>query len=400
MQVSGHVRRRDWILIGSLVVAVSAGWVAVYFLLLRGGAGTADVQANAASAAQPAVVQPAAAEPAPQQSSQAVATQAAVVEAPAASRPVDVSSRDARLLEALQQAQQLKEQGRPQDALNQLQHALQEPGSADGAAGGDVSVNDLLGLLAGAQGGSGQAGSGQTGAGSGDDTAALLGAALQMLQGTSSDVSAFMEDLERDMGIRPKGGERQWGGEGGERPRDRSEPAPRPQADVIARVYNQPIDRSQVESGLPRGPSPESRARLTQMILDPLLEMYCKQMGIEVVPADLSAYQQAMRRQGRGGSLDPATPDGQVNRQIAERMIRTWKLSRSLYEFYGGTVILTSTSRLEPVGAYEAFLKEQRAKGAFQIDDAAYREAFWGYFQQDFGDAAVPGRQVDFTRPW
>ena len=83
---------------------------------------------------------------------------------------------------------------------------------------------------------------------------------------------------------------------------------------------------------------------------------------------------------------------------VCERMVLTWKLSKALYEQYGGGVIWQQFNPLEPVGAYLAFLKEHEKKGSFEILDADYKDRFWSYFTRDYGYKFI--EDVDYSTPW
>lgn len=69
----------------------------------------------------------------------------------------------------------------------------------------------------------------------------------------------------------------------------------------------------------------------------------------------------------------------QMNRQMAEEFVESWKINQALYKKYGGRVVFQQAG-FEPWDAYRVFLKEQEKKGAFQIIDKQYETEFWGYF--------------------
>lgn len=63
-------------------------------------------------------------------------------------------------------------------------------------------------------------------------------------------------------------------------------------------------------------------------------------------------------------------------------------------------MIAGPAGRLEPVGAYREFLREQHQKAAFRIADPRYEERFWAYYEQDFGSRVVRPDKVDFSKVW
>ncbi len=64
-------------------------------------------------------------------------------------------------------------------------------------------------------------------------------------------------------------------------------------------------------------------------------------------------------------------------RTIAEAAVIQWKVSKALYQQYGGTVIFQQSNPFEPVGAYGKFLKAQEQAKAFEIFDPKMRQVFW-----------------------
>ena len=71
-----------------------------------------------------------------------------------------------------------------------------------------------------------------------------------------------------------------------------------------------------------------------------------------------------------------------MKRQIAQEVVRMWKINKALYEKYGGRVIFQQAG-VEPLDAYRDFLKEEEKKESFQILDKQYEADFWRYFTND-----------------
>ena len=95
---------------------------------------------------------------------------------------------------------------------------------------------------------------------------------------------------------------------------------------------------------------------------------------------------------------------GDPTRDGARVWIRAWKLNRALYQRYGGKVIWQQAG-LEPLDAYQAWLKENEHNGAFAILDPDLKERFWRYFT--IGHVNVgpeflkeTGLKDPFEKPW
>jgi hypothetical protein len=71
-----------------------------------------------------------------------------------------------------------------------------------------------------------------------------------------------------------------------------------------------------------------------------------------------------------------------IKRKSARMFVKRWKVNKALFAKYGGRVIFQQAGP-EPLDAYRDFLKEQEKKGAFQILDEKYKNAFWRYFTDD-----------------
>lgn len=72
----------------------------------------------------------------------------------------------------------------------------------------------------------------------------------------------------------------------------------------------------------------------------------------------------------------------EAERNVAQQVILSWKINKSLYDRYGGRVIFQQAGP-EPVDAYRDFLREYEKKGSFQIMDDTLKEQFWDYFVND-----------------
>ena len=233
----------------------------------------------------------AAPQPAAPQAVVAPATQATRPTAAVARRPVlvqpaapvaptsqpQVDPREAALLEALQRSEELKNQGKPREALAELQRALQQGSSAASQPGDQDPQAQLRDLL-------GKAGSSSQPA----DNEALLNAALQALGGSVGQTVDFVDDLDAEMSGRRKP----------PKPQEKPKAGPPAPAEIVAYVYGEPVTRSEIGGGA--APSEVAIIKLNQRILEPLLETYGKNQGIKAAPGEVAVYQQRVNRKPPG----------------------------------------------------------------------------------------------------
>lgn len=171
-------------------------------------------------------------------------------------------------------------------------------------------------------------------------------------------------------------------------------------------------------------------SRIGSAIVRPLLEQYVKDYNIEVTDAEIQAFVSKLRetltkqemkweeqraqlvKDMQSANLTKAEKDKMTSRletierilesqkeqeqrrkedeakhqkiqeDIAKVSIRAWKVNRALFDKYGGRVIFQQAGP-EPLDAYREFLKEQEAKGSFQIMDENLTPLFWNYFTND-----------------
>lgn len=82
-----------------------------------------------------------------------------------------------------------------------------------------------------------------------------------------------------------------------------------------------------------------------------------------------------------------------------KNFVKTYKLSKYLYETYGGTVIFQQGNPQEPVGAYRKILEEYVAQGHLEIYAVKYKKAFWQTYLREYS-IAIPHDKVDYSKPW
>lgn len=176
-------------------------------------------------------------------------------------------------------------------------------------------------------------------------------------------------------------------------------------AQPLARVLRENISSRQIEIGSQelrearrqyKGAEYEKWVReykadnLVSLILNPLLREYARAHAISASVAEINAMSRAVfGKQIARGAI----------RTLAEDAVIQWKVSKALYQQYGGTVIFQQSNPFEPVGAYQKFLEEQEQKKAFEIFNPELRQAFWCYLTCE-QSMIVPPDKVNYDLPW
>jgi hypothetical protein len=146
---------------------------------------------------------------------------------------------------------------------------------------------------------------------------------------------------------------------------------------------------------------------LRYRILQPLVDRYAAEKGIEATAAETEAYVRHMmafmKEQGVAEGED-SPEDAAARREIGAAFIRQWKINKALHEQYGGRIIFQQTGP-EPLDAYRKFLEEAQARGDFEILDGGLEEAFWKYYRDDsihsfFAPGSKEEAQAFATPPW
>ncbi|SHN09357.1 hypothetical protein SAMN02787076_03274 [Rhizobacter sp. OV335] len=136
---------------------------------------------------------------------------------------------------------------------------------------------------------------------------------------------------------------------------------------------------------------------LDGQILGPLLQRFAEQERLSVTDAEVAELETALK-------LPPSPPglsesDKAMLRQLPREMVLQWKISKALYQRYGGEVIFQQANPMEPVGAMRRFLEEQEKAGAFEIYNAEDRKRFFEYFVRP-QIMVVPKERVNYDVPW
>ena len=84
---------------------------------------------------------------------------------------------------------------------------------------------------------------------------------------------------------------------------------------------------------------------------------------------------------------------------MSHGMAKSWKVSKALYDAYGGDVVFQQDNPLTPVGAYQQLFEQYREKGEFVIYDPAFKAAFWSSVKMKYAKTYDP-ENIDFSLPW
>ena len=183
-------------------------------------------------------------------------------------------------------------------------------------------------------------------------------------------------------------------------------PTTRPE-DVLAIVLGRPITRGEVERG-PEKYARDHERRLLGQMLSILLDEYRRVHGIVATDAEIADFAEAMekivRENAQRRGEPPTTQPFKQFPEVCKQFVLTWKVSKSLYERYGGTVIFNQGNPTEPIGAYRALLVEAKKRGHLRVLDSKYVELLGRSFERALPDDqrgwVIPPEKVDFTKPW
>lgn len=161
-----------------------------------------------------------------------------------------------------------------------------------------------------------------------------------------------------------------------------------PADEVIAVVLGEEIRRG-------RAPEMDGE-RLMGIVMERLIERYAGEADVEPEESEIEALVEIF-------APPPGEPtiSAETGREVAHRMIRSFKIKQSLYEAYGGRVIFQQMGP-EPIDAYREFLEAQQEAGAFEIRDPSLEGGFWRYLVDDAIHSFYPPEEAKaaMTRPW
>lgn len=140
--------------------------------------------------------------------------------------------------------------------------------------------------------------------------------------------------------------------------------------------------------------------KLTSMIWKQIFDELSKEHDLEPTDKEVLSFTEAVHRSVSKSPHMKLTPEfREASLKVNRNFVKTFKISKHLYEKYGGTVIFQQGNPQEPVGAYRKLLEEYKAQGKFKIYNPKYEETFWAYYLREH-PMVIPQEKVDFSKPW
>lgn len=91
------------------------------------------------------------------------------------------------------------------------------------------------------------------------------------------------------------------------------------------------------------------------------------------------------------------------NRKMMSVLVQSWKVHRSLYQRYGGRVLVSSFG-VVAIDAMQRFLREEEKRGSLEVFDPGLRAAFWrAMADETWAEGVATGPRADelfATPPW
>ena len=192
-----------------------------------------------------------------------------------------------------------------------------------------------------------------------------------------------------------------------------------PQAanEIIARLFNKSISNSELQpsqadvdrfqSILTDKSEREVRNILAQRALgnkitESVLSDFADKNSIEPNENEIQSAYSVIKQWTVDLDSDGAYQEEELERYrlaMAEGMAKSWKVSKALFEAYGGDVVFQQDNPLTPVGAYQKLFEQYREKGEFVIYDPAFKAAFWSSVRMKYTKTYDP-ENIDFSLPW
>ena len=144
----------------------------------------------------------------------------------------------------------------------------------------------------------------------------------------------------------------------------------------------------------------------------PLVQEYAEKHKIKATDDEIDSFNEhadeTLRKAAKENpeedfpEVDNDDPEAKAaKRKVARWAVETWKVSKQLYEEFGGDVIFQQGNPNEPIGAYRKLLERAERKGRFKITDRELRDDFWAYFNPE-GHSVIPKEMADkmIEKPW
>lgn len=156
--------------------------------------------------------------------------------------------------------------------------------------------------------------------------------------------------------------------------------------DVVAVVLGEEIHR---------GPGIEGQ-ELLGMVVVPLLLRYADEKALAPSELEIDGLLEALPAPSGSDAAEAAE-----RREVARQVVTSYRISRSLYQEYGGRVVFQQAGPW-PIDAYRAFLEERQEAGAFRILDPDLVAGFWEYLADDTMHSFYPPDEAEaaVSTPW
>ncbi len=192
---------------------------------------------------------------------------------------------------------------------------------------------------------------------------------------------------------------------------------PQAASEIIARLFNQPITNSELQpssadvdrfqSILTDKSEKEVRALLAQRALgtkitESVLADFAEKNAIEPNEGEIESAYSVIKLWTVDLDENSGYQEEEIKRYrmaMARGMAKSWKVSKALYEAYGGDVVFQQDNPLTPVGAYQKLFEQYREKGEFVIYDPIFKAAFWSSVKMKYANTYDP-EKIDFSLPW
>jgi len=140
--------------------------------------------------------------------------------------------------------------------------------------------------------------------------------------------------------------------------------------------------------------------KFSSIIRKRISQKLTQEHNLEPTEEEVRSYTDFFNRSMPSSTLKMMTPQmKEFSLTFNRSVVKNYKMSKYLYETYGGTVIFQQANPQEPVGAYRKLLEEYVSQGKFKIYQEKYKESFWSYYLKDHS-MVIPKGKVDFSLPW
>jgi len=143
-----------------------------------------------------------------------------------------------------------------------------------------------------------------------------------------------------------------------------------------------------------------TKSKLSSIIWDRIFKKLSQDHNLEATEKEIKSFIAAMPHFNSELKGKESTSEmKEASLKIYASFVNNYKMSKHLYELYGGTVIFQQLNPLEPVGAYRKLLEEYENQGKLEIYNKKLKVAFWKYYLSEHR-MIVPPNKVDFSKPW